>query len=44
MIRWKDHRVSMERLGTLFDVIVEIIRGHGPGGPEERDNVRLELR
>jgi RNAse (barnase) inhibitor barstar len=42
-IRWRNHKVSMERLGTLFDEIVEIIRGHGPGGSEANDNVRLEL-
>jgi Barstar (barnase inhibitor) len=28
---------------TLFDEIVEIIRGHGPGGDEEEDGVVLEL-
>jgi hypothetical protein len=42
-IRWRNHRVSMERLGTLFDDIVEIIRDHGPGGRCAQDNVRLEL-
>lgn len=44
IIRWKNHRVSMERLGTLFDEIIEIIRAHGPGGAEASDNVRLELQ
>jgi hypothetical protein len=43
IIRWKNHRVSKENLGRLFDEIVEIIRGHGPGGAEASDNVRLEL-
>jgi len=56
MIRWKNHTVSMKRLGmrylhapkrgegpTMFDVIVDIIRQHGPGGAEASDNVRLEL-
>jgi RNAse (barnase) inhibitor barstar len=28
---------------TLFDMIVAIIREHGPGGPRERDGVLLEL-
>jgi RNAse (barnase) inhibitor barstar len=28
---------------TLFDVLVEIIRAHCPGGPEDRDGVELEL-
>ena len=28
---------------TLFDIIVEIIRDHGPGGPESEDNVHLIL-
>lgn len=42
-IRWRSHAVSVERLGTLFDEIVAIIREHGPGGREANDNVRLEL-
>lgn len=29
---------------TLFDMIVEIIRYHGPGGPESEDGVLLDLR
>lgn len=28
---------------TLFDIIVEIIRTHGPDGAEAEDNVLLEL-
>ena len=28
---------------TLFDIIVEIIKVHGPGGRESRDNVHLVL-
>jgi len=28
---------------TLFDLIVEIIRDHGPGGDEEEDGVELRL-
>ncbi|MGV9214212.1 hypothetical protein ACTFTM_20335 [Micromonospora sp. RB23] len=29
---------------TLFDMIVEIIRDHGPGGCESEDGIILELR
>ena len=29
---------------TLFDEIVELIRYHGPGGPESEDGVHLDLR
>ena len=29
---------------TLFDLLVEIIRRHGPGGVESEDEVHLELR
>ena len=29
---------------TLFDILVQIIREHGPGGRENEDNVVLELR
>ena len=28
---------------TLFDILVEIIRTHGPGGEEADDGVELEL-
>jgi RNAse (barnase) inhibitor barstar len=42
-IRWRNHNVSKERLGTLFNEIVEVIREHGPGGREANDNVHLEL-
>ena len=28
---------------TLFDILVEIVRAHGPGGPEEGDGVELQL-
>ena len=28
---------------TLFDQIVDIIRGHGPGGDESEGGIRLEL-
>jgi hypothetical protein len=39
-------RIDTARRGegpTLFDEIVEIIRGHGSGGDEEEDGVVLEL-
>jgi hypothetical protein len=42
-IRWRNHRVSMERLGTLFNEIVDIIRDHGPGGSQAHALVRLDL-
>jgi hypothetical protein len=28
---------------TLFDIVVSIIRAHGPGGSEPEDNVHLVL-
>jgi hypothetical protein len=28
---------------TLFEILVEIIQAHGPGGKEEDDGVELEL-
>ncbi|GAB1644081.1 hypothetical protein KRMM14A1259_47340 [Krasilnikovia sp. MM14-A1259] len=40
-------RIVQARRGegpTLFDQIVEIIRYHGPGGPESEDGVHLDLR
>jgi hypothetical protein len=43
LIRWRNHAVSMERLGTLFHEIVAIVHVHGPDGPLAQDNVRLEL-
>jgi hypothetical protein len=43
-IRWKNHKVSRQRLGpTVFDSVVEIIRHHGPGGWEAEDRVELVL-
>ncbi len=39
--------LAMARRGegqTLFDILVDIIREHGPGGSEEEDGVELELR
>ena len=29
---------------TIFDIVVEIIRCHGPGGDEAEDGVELELK
>lgn len=40
-------RVSNAQRGqgqTLFDMIVEIIYDHGPGGSESEDGIILELR
>ncbi len=40
-------RLAAARRGvgpTLFDELVEIIRCHGPGGPEAGDGVELDLR
>jgi RNAse (barnase) inhibitor barstar len=53
-IRWKNHKVSQERLAhpvdaelgeaqTAFDCLLEIIRTHGTGGREEADGVKLIL-
>jgi hypothetical protein len=42
-LRWVNHRLSQERLGTNFDLLVEIIRDHGPGGDEPEDKVELVL-
>jgi RNAse (barnase) inhibitor barstar len=39
-------RISGARRGegpTLFDMLVEIIRNHGPGGKEAEDGIVLEL-
>ncbi len=29
---------------TLFDIVLEIVKTHGPGGAESEDGVELELR
>lgn len=40
-----DLRAAREGQGqTLFDILVEIIRAHGPGGDEAEDGIVLELR
>ncbi len=40
-----DIRDAREGKGdTLFDILVEIIRTHGPGGEESEDGVILELQ
>ncbi|SRR6266545_188096 len=40
----EDLRQAERREGqTLFDILVEIIRVHGPGGTESEDGVHLEL-
>jgi hypothetical protein len=41
---WSQSSVSRSKLGpTTFDMLVSIIRDHGPGGSEAEDNVVLEL-
>lgn len=40
-----DLRAAREGRGqTLFDILVEIIRSHGPGGDEGEDAVHLDLQ
>lgn len=41
-LRWANHELSRERLPE-FGTLVEIIRAHGPGGPESEDAVMLVL-
>ncbi len=52
VLRWLNSDRSRRGLGhpatvgddqTVFDILVEIIRTHGPGGEEEEDGVELEL-
>ena len=40
---WRHHKASRRQLGKVFDILVEIIRAHGPGGDEEEDGVELIL-
>jgi len=43
VIVWRNHRKSREELGTKFDILLEVIREHGPGGDEEEDGIELRL-
>lgn len=43
-IKWRNSEASRSTLGpTLFNTLLEIIRDHGPGGKQAKDNVRLLL-
>jgi RNAse (barnase) inhibitor barstar len=44
VLRWRNSARSRDALGpTLYDILLEIIRAHGPGGEEAEDGVVLEL-
>ncbi|GAA1869416.1 barstar family protein [Myceligenerans crystallogenes] len=44
ILRWTHSAASRAALGPeKFDVIVEILRDHGPGGPESASGIHLEL-
>jgi RNAse (barnase) inhibitor barstar len=44
LLRWRNHRDAREGLGAeVFDLLLSIIRAHGPSGDESGDNVFLEL-
>lgn len=43
VVVWRHAARSKERLGDVFDTLVEILRAHGPGGPEAEDGVELVL-
>ncbi len=48
ILRWKNSSGAREMLGRVksgefrFDVLLEIIRMHGPGGSEAEDGIELE--
>jgi hypothetical protein len=45
LLEW-EHRLKLAEAGDgemLFDMLVEIVRGHGPGGAEAEDGVDLRL-
>jgi RNAse (barnase) inhibitor barstar len=44
VLRWKNHDLSRQRLGpTDFDLLVEILTDHRPGGKGRDHVVKLEL-
>lgn len=43
VVVWQHAARSKARLGDVFDTLVEILRAHGPGGPEAEDGVELVL-
>jgi RNAse (barnase) inhibitor barstar len=42
-LRWLNSQKSRQELGSTFELLVEIIRVHGPDGPEAADGVFLSL-
>jgi RNAse (barnase) inhibitor barstar len=43
-ICWRNHELSRQCLGDeTFETLLDIIRTHGPGGPEAEDKVLLRL-
>jgi RNAse (barnase) inhibitor barstar len=42
-IVWRNHQKSRQELAQTFDILLEIIRVHGPGGEEAGDHVDLRL-
>jgi RNAse (barnase) inhibitor barstar len=42
-LRWENHQLSKDRLGSSFETLLEIVRTHGPGGDEAEDGVELVL-
>lgn len=45
VLRWRHADLSRARLGPRdFDVLVQILRTHGPGGAEAEDGVELLLQ
>jgi RNAse (barnase) inhibitor barstar len=41
-LHWKSHELSKHRLPE-YETVLEIVRTHGPEGPESNDKVRLVL-
>ena len=42
IIRWKHSRLAKPKLGPhVFNLLVKIMRNHGPGGSEGEDGVEL---
>jgi RNAse (barnase) inhibitor barstar len=43
ILHWKNSAVSGQRLGTVYDILIKIIRDHCSGGCEHEDGVELVL-
>jgi RNAse (barnase) inhibitor barstar len=43
-IVWRNHAKSQKELGRTFNIIIEIIKEHGPGGDEAEDGIELNLQ